>query len=249
MKEEKKPILQHLQELRRVLLISICAVLVCFVLIFYFFSESLMDFITAPITNQGIQVIYTGIAEAFTTQLKVSLLVGGVAAFPIIAWQIWSFIKPALYPKERRAFGYLFILAVFLFILGVVFAYFVVYGLAVSFFLITGEGIAVPMLSISKYTSFLMGFLWPFGLMFQLPVVIYILARVGLVNHAKLSKARRYIILVVFIVAAILTPPDVLSQLLLAAPMLLLYEIGVLIARFVKPNEERHKILENKTDR
>lgn len=156
---------------------------------------------------------------------------------PVVIWEIWGFIKPALYPQEKRKFRLLFVLALLLFLTGVVFCYFAVYSLAVDFFLVAGDSLATPMLSIDKYVSFLFGFLVPFGVAFQLPVVLYLTTRVGLTTPDMLRSKRKYVILAIFVLAAILTPPDVVSQVALGLPMCGLYEIGILVSRCTKARE------------
>lgn len=240
-----QPLMQHVLALRKVLLVSLSAVLVGFIAVFYLLCGSIMDFITAPIKARGILLIYTVMSEALVTQIKVSLVVGVLVASPVIIWQLWSFIKPALYTHERGAFRICFFVALILFLGGVVFCYCSVYMLTVDFFLVAGEDLATPMLSIDKYIGFLLGFLLPFGLAFQLPVIIYLTTKVGLTTVEMLTSKRKYVILVVFIIAAILTPPDVVSQVMLALPMLILYEVGVLIARAVKPSEGRERTAQN----
>lgn len=234
---EKQSILVHLAALRNVLVICAAAIGVSFVLIFYFAIDWLMGLILAPIEARGIEIIYTAMSEALTTKMKVGIIAAIVVSSPVIVWQVWSFIKPALYPHEKKLFRILFFVVLFLFLLGVAFCYGVVYMLAVDFFLIAGENLAVPMLSVDKYIGFLFGFVVPFGLAFELPVILYMTTRMGWTNHEMLASKRKFIILAVAIVAAILTPPDVVSQMLLGIPMLLLFEIGVLVARFVKPRE------------
>ena len=234
---EKQSIMTHLAALRNVLVICAAAVGVAFVLIFYFAIDWLMGLILAPIEARGIEIIYTAMSEALMTKMKVGIVAAIVVSSPVIVWQIWSFIKPALYPHEKKLFRVLFFIVLFLFLLGVVFCYGVVYMLAVDFFLIAGENLVVPMLSVDKYIGFLFGFVVPFGLAFELPVVLYMTTRLGWTNHQMLASKRKFIILAVAVVAAVLTPPDVVSQMLLGIPMLLLFEIGVLVARFVKPRE------------
>ena len=165
------------------------------------------------------------------------LLAGMMIASPVVIWEIWGFIKPALYPQEKRKFRLLFVLALLLFLTGVVFCYFAVYSLAVDFFLVAGDSLATPMLSIDKYVSFLFGFLVPFGVAFQLPVVLYLTTRVGLTTPDMLRSKRKYVILAIFVLAAILTPPDVVSQVALGLPMCGLYEIGILVSRCTKARE------------
>ncbi len=235
--ESKQPILTHLLALRKTLVISFGAIAVAFVVVFYLFCTPLMDFITRPIVERGVEIIYTAVSEALVTQFKVSLIAAVVVACPVIFWQIWEFVKPALYPNEKRLFKSLFFLALLLFLMGVLFCYNAVYMLAIDFFLVAGENLATPLLSIDKYVSFLFAFILPFGLVFELPVAIYMMTRVGWVNYAKLKKARKYVVLGVFVLAAVLTPPDIVSQVMLGLPMLLLFEVGVQVSRVVKPRE------------
>ena len=192
--EEKASILTHLNALRRMLMISAGTVLAAFVLIFYLCIDWLMSLITGPISARGVELIYTAMSEALMTKFKVALIAAVIVASPVIIWQVWQFIKPALYPEERRLFRLLFFIALILFLVGVVFCYFAVYYLAVDFFIISGENLATPMLSIDKY-----------------------------------------VILGLAVAAAILTPPDVVSQLMLLIPMCVLFELGVIVSKTVKP--------------
>ena len=235
------PLLAHLQALRRVLIVSAAALAIAFFLVFYLAIENLMAWIIGPIAERGIQIIYTAMSEALVTKFKVALVAAIILASPVIIWQIWSFIKPALFPKEKKAFRVLFLVALFLFLLGVVFCYLAVYMLAVDFFLVAGDNLATPMLSIDKYVSFLFGFIIPFGVAFQLPVALYLTTRVGWTNYRMLAAKRKFVILGIFVFAAILTPPDVVSQLALGLPMILLYEIGIQACRLTKPREREGK--------
>lgn len=230
-------LLEHLAALRNVLVISAGAILIAFFAVFYFAIDLLMSWITQPIVERGIQIIYTAMSEALTTKFKVALIAAVVVASPVIIWQVWSFIKPALYPHEKKAFRILFFVALLLFLTGVVFCYCAVYLLAVDFFLVAGENLATPLLSIDKYVGFLFSFIVPFGIAFMLPVFVYLTTKVGWTNYQMLASKRKYIILGIAVFAAILTPPDVVSQVMLGVPMVLLYEIGVQITRFVKPRE------------
>lgn len=227
----------HLMALRKVIVTCFAAVGIGFVLSFYFIIDPLMAWITDPIVARGVQVIYTAVSEALTTKLKVSLVTGVVIAFPVIIWQIWAFIKPALYPKEQRSFRVFFFFALVLFLIGIVFCYGAVFFLAIDFFMVSGEGLATPMLSLDKYINFLFGFLLPFGVAFMLPMFIYITTKTGLTTPQMLVSKRKFVILGIFVVAAILTPPDVVSQVLLGVPLLLLYEVGILVSRMVKKTE------------
>lgn len=236
--ENRAALMEHLMALRRVLVISAGAILAAFLLVFYFASDYLMSLITGPIAARGIEIIYTAMSEALMTKIKVALIAGVVAASPVVVWQVWSFIKPALYEAEIKAAKLLFVVILLLFLLGVVFCYGAVYFLAVDFFLIAGENLATPMLSIDNYVSFLFGFVVPFGLAFELPVAIWITTRLGWTTPQMLASKRKFVILGIAVVAAVLTPPDVVSQAMLGIPMLLLYEAGILVARLVKPKKK-----------
>lgn len=233
--ENRQTLLSHLLALRNVLLVSAGALGVAFLVIFYTCVDWLMGLITGPIKARGIEIIYTAMSEALVTKLKVALIAAAIVASPIIIWQLWSFIKPALYDNEKKLFSGLFFVAVFLFLLGVTFCYVAVYFLAVDFFLVAGENLATPMLGIDSYVGFLFGFIVPFGIAFLLPVALYITTRMGFTTADMLAKKRKFIILAIAVFAAVLTPPDIVSQCLLAIPMVLLYEVGILVARFTKP--------------
>lgn len=237
----RQPLLAHLMALRKLLMSCGIAILVGFVAAFYFLCEPLMDFIISPIIARNIEIIYTAVSEALTTQLKVSFVAGVVVVSPFIFYQIWSFIKPALYDNEIRLFRILFFLAVALFLTGIVFCYQYVYTLALNFFFVAGENLATPMLSLDKYIGFLFGFTLPFGIVFELPVAIFMMTRVGWVDYKKLASSRKYILLAIFVFAAILTPPDVVSQTMLGIPMFLLYEVGVQVSRFTKPRAPKEE--------
>lgn len=232
-----QPLLSHLMAFRKLVMAILIAVLVGFIIVFYFFCDSLMKFITSPIEARGVQIIYTAVSEAFTTKLKISLIAGVMATSPFIFYQLWSFVKPALYESEIRLFRALFFVALFLFLGGIVFCYGYVYELALNLFLVAGEDLATPMLSIDKYVNFLFSFLLPFGVVFEMPVAIFMAARMGWVTVAQLTSSRKFVFFGIFVLAAILTPPDIVSQLMLGLPMYLLYEVSVLVARLTKPRD------------
>ena len=232
---QKEALYEHIRALRRVLVVSAAAVGVLFVLFFYLFCNPLVDFVLAPVRSRGIDIIATAVSEALMIQLKVCLVAAVVTGMPIIIQQVWSFISPALYPHEKRLFAGLFFVALLLFCAGVAFCYLYVFPLAINLFWAASDTVAPAMWSVNEYFSFVLSFVLPFGLIFELPVVVVMLAKRGKVSYASLAKARKYVLLVIVVVAAILTPPDVISQCMLAAPMYLLYEIAAQLARFVKP--------------
>lgn len=227
----------HLRALRSVVFICVGTVLVAFFIIFYLFNKPLIDFILQPVTARGIPVIATRVSESLMMQVKTCLVAAAVVSMPVIIWQVGSFVWPALYPKEKLTFSTTFAALVLMFAVGIVFAYLTVFPLAIELFYEAGAGVATTMWSVEGYFNFVLSFVLPFGLMFELPVVIYLLARAGKVSAASLATARKYFILGAAVVAAVLTPPDVVSQTLLLLPLLALYEISVLIARFVKSRE------------
>ena len=232
---QTQPLLSHLMAFRKLVVACLLSVLVGFVVAFYLLYDPLMHFIISPIEARGVQIIYTAVSEAFTTQLKLSLIAGVVVVSPYIFYQLWAFVKPALYDNEIRLFRVLFFVALLLFLAGIVFCYCYVYELALNLFLVAGENLATPMLSIDKYVSFLFAFILPFGVVFELPVALYIAARMGWVNSESLKSSRKFVFFGIFVLAAILTPPDIISQIMLGLPMYALYEVGMLVVRITKP--------------
>jgi sec-independent protein translocase protein TatC len=231
----------HLGVLRRCLFVSLIAAGLAFLAVFFGFSRQLMEFLEGPIKIRGIALVYITLYEPILIQMKASFIAAIVLASPVIISQVWSFLKPALYPKESRIVVLLFFVTLLLFLSGAAFAYLIVFRLALNFFLVSGEGIASPFISIEKYVDFLFSFILPFGIIFELPVLMGILTRTGIAGPALFAKIRRYVLLAIFIVAAILTPPDVISQLLLALPLLLLFEAGIVVAKIVKKRGQTAK--------
>ena len=236
--QNKQPLGEHLVALRKILLRSVAAIAIAFVAVFYVAVDPLMNLLINPIVERGITVIYTEMSAALMTKLKVAFIAGAVLASPYVFWQIWAFIKPALYEHEKKAFRVTFGATVFLFLLGVAFCYTAVYFLAVDFFLVAGENLATPMLAVDKYVSFLFGFVLPFGLAFELPVALYITTKMGMTNYEMLASKRKFVILAVVVIAAFLTPPDVVSQVMRSIPILILFEISLLICKVVKPSAQ-----------
>jgi len=239
--EEKNLSLKdHLEDLRRVLAVSAVTVLVTTIISYAALGDLLFQLITDPLRQYAVKLIYIGMAEAFFTRIKISFLAGVILALPVILWEIWRFVSPALYPRERRRLLVMLPLSLLLFAAGVAFAYLVVFNFAARFLLVmvSSEDLT-PMISIGRYVSFLVSFLIPFGVIFELPLVVYFLARMGLIDYRWLSQKRKYALLVIFTLAAVLTPgPDVISQVMLAGPTYLLYETGVLVARLVRPRPD-----------
>lgn len=238
-KPDEMTVLQHLEELRRVIIVSILATVVL-AGVAYYFCDRLLALLLQPVTSLGHKIVFTSITEAFLTKIKFSLFVGFFAALPVILWQVWSFIMPALKKNEKPYFTAFVFLSYFCFVGGVAFAFFAVYRLAVSFLLQFAGPELIPMLTIGRYISFTLWFLLPFGLIFELPLASFFLAKLGIVSHGFLAKNRKYAFLVVIVLAAALTPtPDLLTCVLMAGPMYSLFELSIWIVRLVEKGKER----------
>lgn len=229
---EKSPFTEHLGELRSRLIKCFIAVGIGFVAA-YGFSEKIFQILTAPLMmamegNESAKMIFTGLPEAFFTYLKVSLLAGIGASTPVIFYQFWMFISPGLYRNEKRYIIPIVVLSVIFFALGSSFGYFLVFPYGFKFFLgFANEGIqAMP--SMKEYLAFASKLLLAFGFVFEMPLVLTFLARMGLVTVPFLKKNRKYALLLFFVGAAIITPPDVVTQVMMAFPLMLLYEISII---------------------
>ena len=221
---------EHVGELRRRLIRCVAAVALAFAVLVYIGPERVMDAVAAPVKEQGVQLIYLGLADALYVQLKVVFLCALVLAAPVLLWQIWAFVRPALYPEERKlAIGWA-VFSLLLFATGVAFGYGVVFLSALSFFVYAGAGTAMPLFAIDRYVNFLLGFVIPFGLIFEMPLVCTITAKAGVLRADTLRSGRRFAVLLSFIVSALLTPPDVLSQIMMAVPTILLFECSIYCA-------------------
>ncbi|MDP9128367.1 MAG: twin-arginine translocase subunit TatC [Pseudomonadota bacterium] len=239
----RQPLLAHLIELRRRLMWSLSAVLIGF-LISYWFAPQIYEFLVRPLASvtqgENRHLIYTGLTEAFTTYIKLSLWTGCFLAFPVIASQIWMFAAPGLYKNERKAFLPFLVATPIFFLIGAAMAYYFVFPLAWKFFLgfeipSTPGGLPIQLEArVSEYLSLSMTVIFAFGIAFELPVILVLLTRVGLLSSAKLKSFRRYAIVLIFVAAAVLTPPDVLSQFSLAIPLMVLYELSILGAKWVE---------------
>ena len=236
MSDENLPFTKHLEELRRRLIISAAAWLVTFIGC-YSYSEQLFQFISEPVRAalpQGSSLVFINATEPFFTYLKIAAVAGLLLALPVIFWQLWGFVAPGLYAHEKK-FAIPFVFASclcfgagtyfgFSFVFPTIFTFLIKYG--------TSTGDISAMLSMGQYLSLSSKLLLAFGLIFELPIIIFFLARMGIVDHLWLRKNRKYALIVAFIVGAILTPPDVFSQTALALPFILLYEVGIWVAFF-----------------
>ncbi|NYE56767.1 twin-arginine translocase subunit TatC [Carboxydothermus ferrireducens] len=237
MEDKPMTLFEHLEALRKVIIISVIAIVIGSI-IAYNYVDYFLNILLQPVTALKMKLVFINVTEAFMTKLKIAIILGIILASPIILWQIWSFVAPGLKPVERKFILRMIPIIIILFVAGIVFAFFTVFQIATRFLLQFGGDIMSPMITIGKYISFALNFLIPFGLVFELPVVVYILAKLNIISHEFLVKNRKYALLVVFILAAALTPgPDVISQLLMAAPLLILYEVSIFIAKFIKPKE------------
>ena len=241
--DTRAPLLDHLIELRRRLLWCLAVLAVAFGFSLYF-ARPIFGFLVQPLVRAGQgKIIYTQIFEAFFVEIKVAFFAALMISFPIIASQLWMFVAPGLYSKEKRAFLPFLLLTPFLFLTGAALAYYVAMPLALHFLLSYQGNIggiqqtALP--GVGNYLDFSTRFIFGFGVAFLLPVLLMLLERAGLVTRQQLKRGRRYAIVVAFVIAAVLTPPDVVSQLLLAVPLVLLYEVSLVAIWFTERRRAR----------
>ncbi len=238
--DEKRPFVSHLKELRDRLVVSIVALGVAFV-ITYNFKEAIFRFLMKPFTAvmpTGSSFIFTTVTEAFLTYFKVSIVAALFLAAPVILFEVWKFVSPGLYEKEKR-FMYPFIFfGSLLFLVGGGFCYYFVLPYIYGFFVSYAADFIIPMPALKDYMNLTLKLIVIFGLIFQLPLLAYYLARAGIVNHRLLASKRRYAILGIFVLSAIITPPEISSQLLMVIPMLGLYEVSIVVARVFGKKEK-----------
>jgi len=223
--------LEHLEELRWRILKSLGAVILLSI-VAYFFSDRLLDLLTQPVPDD-VQLIFTTPTGAFLVSIKVAIIFGLMASLPIIFYQTWQFVFPGLLESELKVATVLIIATSFCFLLGAAFAFYVILPLGLRFLFSFQTAQLVPMPDISSYIGFAARLLLAFGLVFELPLLSFALSKLGIVTPAFLRKQRRYAVVIIFIGAAVLTPPDVITQVMLAAPLILLYEISVWISAAV----------------
>lgn len=248
--DKPMPLIDHLMELRQRLLWSAGAFVLAFI-VCYYFSAQIYGFLAQPLADilmrQGggdRRMIFTALYEAFFTYLKVAFFGAVFFSFPMWATQLWLFVAPGLYRSEKNAILPFLLASPFLFVLGAALAYYFIFPLAWSFFISfetppDGGGLPVQLeAKVSEYLSLVMHMILAFGVAFQLPVLLTLLCRVGILSVASLRKGRRYAIVGMFVIAAIITPPDVISQLGLAIPMILLYEISIIAAAWMAPKPD-----------
>lgn len=234
MSEQKElPLSDHLKDLRRVFLVSLIAIVVASVLCYGFLREPIMAFAIAPVKEYGIELKFTSVAEAFMAYMKISILAGVICASPIVLWQVLKFILPGLYKNEKHAFLTVLFWLFVLFVGGIAFAYFVVLKFSLRVLLFDFSGEFDAFITVANYLSFVWKFLIPFGIVFEIPLLVSFLTRFGLVTPESLVRYRRWVIVLIVAAAGIFSPPDVVSQMLLALPMYVLYEISIIISRRV----------------
>ncbi|MBA1349094.1 MULTISPECIES: twin-arginine translocase subunit TatC [Rhizobium] len=254
--DKPQPLIEHLMELRTRLMWSIGAFFVAFIACF-FFAKNLFNYLVIPYKTavqwanldvEKAQLIYTAPQEFFFTQVKVAMFGGLVVAFPIIAAQVYKFVAPGLYKNERQAFLPFLIASPVLFLMGGALVYFFFTPMVMWFFLSMQQApghdeIAISLMpKVSEYLSLIMTLVFSFGLVFQLPVITTLLARVGLLTSQWLAEKRKFAIVLAFVVAAVLTPPDPMSQIGLAIPTIILYEISIYAARLVERQRARQAV-------
>lgn len=235
-------LITHLKELKKRVLISVIAFLLA-TCISYVFVQEIYTFLVQPLADavgneSGRKIIYTGLAEAFITYLKLSIFAGLIVSFPITAWQVYAFCAPGLYNHERKFFLPYLIISPLLFLSGAAFVYYFLFPMAWEFFLsfeMPGGNGSMPIVleaKISEYLSLVTAMIIAFGITFQLPLIIILLFKVGMVSVAQLKKFRKYAVVLILTAAAFLTPPDVVSQLALATPLYLLYEFSIFFCSY-----------------
>ncbi|AKL94359.1 twin arginine-targeting protein translocase TatC [Clostridium aceticum] len=230
MQDIQLTLIEHLGELRkRIIIIAIS--IIAGALISYNYIDKIMKYIIKP--GKSLEFIYVSPPELFLEYVKISFVVGTTMALPIILFQIWLFIRPGLKGKEQKYLLLAMNMGILFFIIGIAFAYFIVIPIIIQFFVSISVDKVSPLFSFAKYVSFMSSLLLSFGLIFELPMLVLLLTQLGLINPNMLKKHRKIAVFIIFLLATILTPPDIVSQFLLAGPMILLYEFSIFLSSFV----------------
>lgn len=243
---KEMPFLEHLEEFRWRLIKSLVVIAICAIAAFIF-SDYLFGVLWQPLNKAApeLKIHYFKVTEGFTTRLKLSLLGGLLFASPIVFYQLWKFILPGLYEREVKVVVPIVIFSTFFFLLGIVFCYFVLLPFGLGFFYAQAPDGTVPTLMMGDYLNFILVLLLAFGIVFQLPVVSYFLGKIGLISSSFLASGRRYALIVIAITAAVITPPDFISQLGIGIPLYILYEISIIIVRLTGSAEKREQASKN----
>jgi len=246
-KENEMPFLDHLEELRWRIIKAGIAIIVGMI-ICLIFSQKILDALIWPTTHLDIplELQVLKVQGMFVVKLEVGFFGGLVLSLPFILVQLWKFISPGLFETEKRYFVPLIVSSTFLFLLGLSFAYFVILPFAIDFFIGLVSGGIKPNIAIDFYIGFVLRILVLFGFVFELPILTYFLSKIGLLTPAFMRKYRRHAIIAIFVVAAIVTPPDIITQILLGIPLILLYEFSIFISKAVQNNKKRKEELRNK---
>lgn len=234
MQDNPMTMIEHLKDLRKTLIISLTTWCILTVVTFFGFQDQIFDFLSLHIKAMELKLVILSPLEGFMVKLKSSFFAGLLFSLPVILWEVWRFILPALNSYEKKYMLVIFPSSLVLFLAGVGFSYCLVLGVALKFLVMTaGEGF-IPMLGAAKYLGFVISLLLPFGIIFQLPLITLFLTYIGLITPKIMAAKRRYAIIVIFVMAAVFTPsPDILTQTIMAFPMIILYEISILISRLV----------------
>lgn len=233
----------HIADLRKRLTISSISIVVMFFVCFAFY-QPILDWMMIPVKHalpEGTSMIAVEIQETFFTAMKVAFFAGFILSLPVIFWQLWLFLAPGLYDHEKKLVIPFVFFATLMFLLGAAFAYYIVVPIGFDFLIAFGNSVVSVLPSIGKYVGFFTKLLIGFGIAFELPVITFFLAKIGLVNDQMLKDFFRYAVVLIFIVAAVLTPPDVISQVLMAAPLLILYGVSIYIAKVFNPAQKEEE--------
>ena len=233
----------HIADLRKRLVISSITVVIMFFACFSFY-EPILEWMMVPVKHAlpaGTSMIAVEIQETFFTAMKVAFFAGFILSLPVIFWQLWLFLAPGLYDHEKKLVIPFVFFATLMFLMGASFAYYIVVPIGFDFLIAFGNSVVSVLPSIGKYVGFFTKLMIGFGIAFELPVITFFLAKIGLVDDKMLKDFFRYAVVLIFIVAAILTPPDVISQILMAAPLLVLYGVSIYIAKIFNPAQKEEE--------